>query len=60
MTAEQIQRINELAKKQRTEGLTDAERDEQAALRRAYLDAIRGNVRAQLSGVQSTGNDRKS
>ena len=39
MTKEKIARINELAKKSRTEaGLTEAEKAEQAALRREYID----------------------
>ncbi|WP_413371965.1 DUF896 domain-containing protein [Paenibacillus taichungensis] len=37
-------RINELAKKQREEGLTNAERVEQQVLREDYLREIRGQV----------------
>lgn len=52
MTQEQIDRINELSRKQRgPAGLTDAEREEQQALRRAYLDAIRKNLTAQLDNT---------
>jgi uncharacterized protein YnzC (UPF0291/DUF896 family) len=39
-----LQRINELAKKQREEGLTNAEKVEQQVLREDYLRAIRGQV----------------
>lgn len=39
-----LPRINELAKKQREEGLTDAEKAEQTELREDYLRAIRGQV----------------
>jgi len=49
ITDEQVARINELARKSRTpEGLTEAEKAEQAALRRAYVDAVRASLTAQL------------
>ena len=39
MNQQQIDRINALARKAKTpEGLTEEERTEQAALRRAYID----------------------
>lgn len=44
-------RINELAKKQRVEGLTNAERVEQQVLREDYLREIRGQVINTFSGV---------
>lgn len=46
-----LTRINELAKKQREEGLTNSERVEQQALREDYLREIRGQVLNTLSGV---------
>ncbi len=46
-----MNRINELARKARTEGLTDEEKAEQAALRRAYIDSVKDNLRAQLAGT---------
>ena len=51
ITEKDIARINELYHKSKGEGLTDAEKAEQAKLRRAYLDAIKGNVRAQLNNI---------
>ena len=49
MTKEKIARINELAKKSRTEaGLTEAEKAEQAALRREYIDEMKQSLRSQL------------
>ncbi len=51
MKHEKILRINELAKKQKTEGLTEEEKTEQAALRREYLDDFRKGVEAMLDGV---------
>lgn len=53
-----LARINELARKQRTpDGLTFAEKAEQHALRQAYLESIRGSLRAQL---EAQGLRRKS
>lgn len=52
MTKEQIDRINALARKARTpEGLTEAEKEEQAVLRRAYIDSVLGNLRGQLDNT---------
>lgn len=49
ITDEQVARINELARKSRTpEGLTEAEKAEQAALRRAYVDAVKASLQGQL------------
>ena len=46
-----IDRINELARKKKTVGLTEAEMQEQAVLRREYLDGFRANMEAVLAGV---------
>ena len=48
MTKEKIARINELAKKSKTAGLTEAEKAEQQALRQEYLADVRANFRAQM------------
>ena len=48
MTNEKIARINELAKKSKTVGLTEAEKTEQQALRQEYLASVRESLRAQL------------
>ena len=48
MTKEKIARINELAHKSKTTGLTEAEKAEQQALRREYLDEVKANFRAQM------------
>ncbi|SFJ51798.1 DUF896 domain-containing protein [Thermoflavimicrobium dichotomicum] len=47
-----IQRINELARKKKTDGLTEEELKEQAKLRQIYLKAIRGQVEQQLSRIK--------
>nr|WP_325181950.1 DUF896 domain-containing protein [uncultured Oscillibacter sp.] len=63
MKQEQIDRINELARKAKTpEGLTEEEKAEQAVLRRAYIDSVLGNLRGQLDHtyiVDEQGNKRK-
>ena len=51
MTNEKIARINELAHKSKTTGLTEAEKAEQQALRREYLDDIKASLRAQLNNT---------
>ena len=48
MTKEKIARINELAHKSKAEGLTDAEKAEQQALRQEYLEDMKVSLRAQL------------
>ena len=52
MEQSRIDRINALARKSRTpEGLTEAEKAEQAALRQEYLQAIRGSLVSQLENT---------
>ena len=48
MTQEKIARINELAHKSKTTGLTDAEKAEQQTLRQEYLADVKASLRAQL------------
>lgn len=55
-----LARINELAKKEREVGLTNAERVEQQVLREDYLREIRGQVLKSFEGitiVDPEGND---
>ena len=60
MTEEKIARINELAKKKKTQGLTDEENIEQAALRREYADEFLGNLRSQIEGIRIVDDNGKS
>lgn len=59
MTPEKIVRINELAKKQKAGTLTDAEKEEQAALRLEYRQSVVGNLRQQLNNVEFVEPDGK-
>lgn len=55
-----IERINELARKKKTVGLTQVEQDEQLLLRQEYLEAFRGGMRNHIEGlkvVDEDGND---
>lgn len=57
-----IDRINELARKSKTVGLTDEEKAEQKTLRDAYRAAFRRNLQSQLDNtyiVDEKGNKRK-
>ena len=51
MDEKTIERINELARKSKAEGLTDAEREEQALLRKQFIEAFRRNLRSQLDNI---------
>lgn len=52
MDQTKIDRINELARKQKAEGLTPEEAMEQAVLRREYIDAIKNNLRGSLNSMK--------
>lgn len=46
-----LTRINELARKNRTVGLTEAEFEERAQLRQEYLKEIRGQVSSNITSI---------
>lgn len=54
MESNKLARINALAQKARTEGLTTEEAAEQKELRAEYLAAYRTNLRAQLENMTIT------
>ena len=51
MKQERIDRINELARKAKAEGLTDAEKAEQAKLRAEYIKDFRASLRGTLNNI---------
>lgn len=51
MDSKKIDRINELARKAKSEGLTEEEKNERAVLRREYIAAVRMNLRSQLDNI---------
>ena len=62
MSKTRLERINELARKAKTVGLTPEEIAERDVLRREYVNAVLGNVRQQLDNtyvVDEQGNKRK-
>ena len=62
MDAVKIARINALAKKSKTEGLTEEEKLEQQALRREYIDSVKASLIGHLDNtyvVDENGNKSK-
>lgn len=51
MDKSKIERINYLARKSKTEGLTNAEKAEQQALRNEYREGFRRSLTAQLDNT---------
>ncbi|MDY4692529.1 MAG: DUF896 domain-containing protein [Blautia sp.] len=51
MKAEKIDRINALAHKAKSVGLTEEEKKERELLRREYIASIRMNLRTQLDNI---------
>lgn len=54
MDKAKLDRISFLARKSKNEGLSDKEKEEQAALRKEYLEAIKANFRATLDNIEFT------
>lgn len=62
MTQEKINRINELARKAKAEGLTEEEIKERDILRREYIDSFKASLVGQLENtyiVDEKGNKTK-
>ena len=62
ITQEQINRINELSRKSKSVGLTEEEKQEQAVLRRAYIDSVKASLVSNLDHtylMDEKGNKRK-
>ncbi len=52
MEQKKIDRINELAKKQKSEGLSEEEKKEQFELRREYIEAYKKSLIEQLDNIR--------
>ena len=57
MTEEKISRINELYRKSKAEGLTEAEKKEQDLLRKEFVASVRGALKAQLNNIDMVQED---
>lgn len=51
MNQQKIDRINELSRKSKTEGLTEEEKAEQTMLRNEYRQSVIGNLAVQLDNT---------
>ena len=51
MDKSRIDRINELYRKSKAEGLSEVEKMEQQILRKEYIDAIKSNLSSQLDNI---------
>lgn len=52
LSQEKLNRINELARKKKAEGLTETESREQKILREEYLQAFRKGMRHHIEGMK--------
>lgn len=57
MKQEQIDRINELYRKSKAEGLTEAEKQEQALLRKQFVADVKSNLTTQLNNIDMVNAD---
>lgn len=60
LSQEKLNRISELSKKSRENGLSELEKQEQQNLRQEYLQAFRGGMRNHIEGlklIDPEGND---
>ncbi len=57
MTKEKIDRINELYRKSKAEGLTAEEKKEQDLLRKEFIANVKGNLVSQLNNIDMINED---
>ena len=57
MEKEKIDRINELYRKSKAEGLTEKEKKEQDLLRKQFIADVKGNLVAQLNNIDMVNED---
>lgn len=58
VTKEELNRINELARKQKAEGLNEAEKKEQQKLRKKYVESVKSSLKAQLDRIEIVEDDQ--
>lgn len=54
MEKKRLDRINELCKKAKEEGLTEIEKKEQDKLRKEYINCFKKNLKSQLDCIEFT------
>ena len=57
MKKEEIDRINELYRKSKAEGLTEEEKKEQDILRKRFIADVRGNLVSNLNNIDMVNED---
>lgn len=57
MEQSKLDRINELARKSKSIGLTEQEKEEQALLRKEYVQLVHNNLRGQLQNISIVNED---
>ena len=57
MTQEKIDRINALYRKSKAEGLTEAEKTEQALVRKEFVASVKANLQSQLNNIDMVNED---
>lgn len=57
MEKEKIDRINELYRKSKAEGLTEEEKKEQDLLRKQFIADVKGNLVSQLNNIDMVNED---
>ncbi len=60
ITQEMIDRINQLSRKKKAEGLTEEEQIEQKALYIEYIAAFRANLKSQLDMIEIVDDKEKN
>lgn len=57
MNENKIERINELYRKSKAEGLTEKEKKEQDLLRKEFVASVKANLRSQLNNIDLVSED---
>ena len=57
MNENKLERINELYRKSKAEGLTEKEKKEQDLLRKEFVASVKANLRSQLNNIDLVSED---